>query len=354
MGQMSIKIADKLISSDTSCFVIAELSGNHDLKFERAVKMIREAKQCGADAVKLQTYRADTITLKSDKKCFWTNTDSLWRGMTLYELYEKAYTPWEWQPDLKQVADDEGIILFSSPFDFTAVDFLEKMEMPAYKVASFEITDIPLIRRIARTGRPILISTGAASLSDIECAVDASKSEGNDQIILLKCVSEYPTTSYEEINLRTIHSLSSIFGTLTGLSDHTLGDEIPIAAVALGAKVIEKHFTLKRSDGGADAGFSMEPQEFHKMVTKIRNTEKALGQLSYRFTNKMKKARKDSRSLFTCKPIKKGELFTADNVKSVRPANGLPPILYEELLGKEAACDIEYATPLSYCHVIWE
>ena len=347
-----IVIGGKKIGSANPCFIIAEMSGNHNMDFERAKTMIREVKKAGADAVKLQTYTADTITLRSDKSYFDTATDCLWGGMKLYQLYEKAYTPWEWQPKLKEVADEEGILLFSSPFDGTAVDFLEKMDVPAYKIASYEIGDIPLIEKAARTGKPIILSTGIARLSDIDLAVRTCEKAGNYNIILLKCTSEYPAV-YPDMNLNMISGLKQMFGCPVGLSDHSMGDEVDIAAVAVGADVIEKHFTLKRSDGGVDSEFSMEMEEFAAMVRRIRNVEAAMGQSAYRLTAEQDQARVGARSLFAAEGIKEGEMFTPQNVRSVRPGIGLHTKYYNEIIGKRARKDIEFAEPLQMEDVEW-
>ena len=349
----TIEIAGKKIGMGYPAFIIAEMSGNHNLEYERAVEIVKAAKYAGADAVKLQTYTADTITLNSNDACFRTADDSLWAGMTLHELYEQAYTPWEWQPKLKQLADEHGIILFSSPFDGSAVDFLEEMHVPAYKIASYEINDIPLIREVAETGKPILISTGIAELADIELAVRTCKEAGNEQIILLKCTSEYPTP-YEDMNLRIIPNLAETFECAAGLSDHSMGDEIALAAVALGAHVIEKHFTLRRADGGVDAAFSMEVEEMRTMIERIRHVDKALGKVTYQLTEKQICAKKHGRSLFVAEQIKKGEVFTSKNVRSVRPGIGLHTKYFEDILGKHAARDLEYATPLQYGDIQWE
>jgi len=325
-------------------FIIAELSANHNQNFDLAVKTIKAMKDAGADAVKLQTYTPDTITIDCDNKYFQIK-DGLWQGKTLYQLYQEAYTPWEWQPKLKEIAEDLGLICFSSVFDKTAVDFLEKMNVPAYKVASFEITDIPLIEYIASKGKPVIISTGIATLSDIEEAVNACKRMGNDQIALLKCTSAYPAP-IEDANLLTIPNMKETFGTIVGLSDHTLGSSVAIASVALGAKIIEKHFILDRNIGGPDAAFSMEPEEFKQMVKSIREVEKALGKVTYALTEKQKKSRELSRSLFIVKDIKKGEVFTEENVRSIRPGYGLSPKHYSNVIGKMTTKDIERGTPL--------
>ena len=350
--ERTIKLGGKKIGPGQPTFIIAEMSGNHNMDYDRAVEIVKAAKYAGVDAIKLQTYTADTITLNSPKECFKTSDTSLWAGMTLHELYQQAYTPWEWQPKLKQVADELGILLFSSPFDHTAVDFLEEMDVPAYKIASFEINDIPLIQKVAKTGKPILISTGIADMGDIELAIQTCKEAGNEQVILLKCTSEYPAP-YEEMNLRIIPNMKETFECVVGLSDHSLGDEIAIAAVALGANVIEKHFTLSRKDGGVDAAFSMEIEEMKSMVERIRHMELALGNASYAVTEKQKEAKKGSRSLFIAEAMKKGDVFTEKNVRSVRPGIGLHTKYWEEILGKRATRDLDYATPLNYGDIEW-
>ncbi len=347
-----IEVGGRRIGEDYPSFIIAEMSGNHNMDFDRAVEIIYKAKEAGVDAIKLQTYTADTITLDSDKECFKTGEDTLWSGTTLYKLYQKAYTPWEWQPKLKKIADELGILLFSSPFDLSAVDFLEDMDVPAYKIASFEITDIPLIRKVARTGKPIFISTGIAKMEDMELALEVCRQENNEQVVFLKCTSEYPAP-YEEMNLSMIKNMKETFGCIAGLSDHSMGDEIAVAATALGAKVIEKHFTLRRADGGVDSAFSMEVEEMKQMVDKIRNVEKAIGKVSYQLDEKQQDARKGARSLFVCADIKKGEIFSEKNVRSVRPGGGLHTKYYEEILGKKATKDLGYAEPLKYSDVEW-
>ena len=279
--EREIIIGNKYIGANHPCFIVAEMSGNHNMSFERAKEIVQAAAAAGVDGVKLQTYTADTITLNSDQPCFYTTSGGLWEGQTLYNLYKKAYTPWEWQPQLKELANDLGIILFSSPFDITAVDFLEKMDIPAYKIASFEINDTQLLKKVAETGKPVMISTGIADIADINLAVQVCKDAGNEQIVLLKCTSSYPTP-YDEMNLALIPNMKETFGCDVGLSDHSMGDEVALAAVALGASVVEKHFTLKRDDGGVDADFSMEAEEMKDMVKRIRNVEAAIGKVSYR------------------------------------------------------------------------
>lgn len=342
-----IKISNRKISPNESAFIIAELSANHRQNFDLATDTIKAIKESGADAVKLQTYTPDTITIDSDNEYFQIKQDSLWDNKTLYQLYQEAYTPWEWQPELKKLAEDIGLICFSSPFDKTAVDFLEHMKVPAYKVASFEITDISLIEYIASKGKPVIISTGIASLAEIEDAIKACKRMGNDQIALLKCTSEYPTP-LEDVNLRTILDMKERFGTIVGLSDHTLDTSVPIVAVALGAKIIEKHFILDRKLGGPDLAFSLEPEEFRAMVKSVRDSEKALGKISYELTEKIKKSREFSRSLFVVEDMKAGETFTEVNIKSIRPGFGLPPKYYDIILGKKVTKDISKGTPISW------
>lgn len=345
--EREIRIGNKFIGEKYPCFIVAEMSGNHNMDFERAKEIIRAATDAGADAVKLQTYTADTITLNSKQPCFYTTSGGLWEGQTLYSLYKKAYTPWEWQPKLKELADDLGIILFSSPFDVSAVDFLEEMNVPAYKIASFEINDTQLLKKVAETGKPIMISTGIADIADINLAIQTCKDAGNEQIVLLKCTSSYPAP-HEEMNLALIPNMKETFECEVGLSDHSLGDEVALAAVALGASIVEKHFTLKRDDGGVDADFSMEAEEMKNMIKRIRNVEAAIGKVSYRLTEKQKRQKRFSRSLFVSKPIKKGELFTEENIRSIRPADGLPVKYLEQILGRKASHDLAYAMPLTW------
>lgn len=343
----TMKIGDKTIGGNSPAFIIAEMSANHLQSFDNAVKIIKEAKKAGADAIKLQTYTPDTITINCDNEYFQIKQDTIWDGTTLHKLYQTAYTPWEWQPKLKKIAEEEGLICFSSPFDKTAVDFLEDMDVPAYKIASFEITDIPFIEYIASKGKPIIISTGIATLSDIEEAVNACKRMGNDQIALLKCTSAYPSP-LEDINLNTMPNIRETFKTIVGLSDHTLGHSVAVGAVALGAKIVEKHFTLSRIDGGPDSAFSMEPEEFKNMVNSIREIEKALGVVSYDLTYKMRRSREHSRSLFIVKDVKVGEELNEENVKSIRPGFGMHPKYYNDILGKKARADIKKGTPLNW------
>jgi len=342
-----IKINNTIISKDSPCYIIAEMSANHNGNFDNAVELIKQCKEAGADAIKLQTYTADTITIDCNNEYFQINQGTLWDGRVLYDLYKEAYTPWDWQPKLKKIADDLGITLFSSPFDKTAVDFLEKMDVEAYKVASFEITDIPLIEYIASKNKPVIMSTGISTLADIELAINACKKVGNNDVILLKCTSAYPAP-YEEINLNTMKNMSETFNVVTGLSDHSLGIEIPVAAVALGAKVIEKHVTLKRSNGGVDSEFSLEPHELKAMIQAIRNTEKALGIVTYELSAKSIKSREFSRSLFIVKDVLSGETLTDENVRSIRPGYGMHPKYLSDVLGKAATMDMKKGTPLKW------
>lgn len=341
-----ILIGNHEISEQRPTYIIAEMSGNHNMDFDRAKAIIKAASEAGADAIKIQTYTPDTITIDCDDDIFKTQS-KIWEGMTLYKLYQTAYTPWEWQKDLMEYALELGLDFFSSPFDLTAVDFLEKLNVPAYKVASFEINDIPLIRKIAETGKPIIISTGIAYLEDIDLALRTCRECGNDNVILLKCVSAYPAP-YEEMNLRVLPNMAQTFECLTGLSDHSLGTETAIASVALGGKVIEKHLTLCRNDGGSDAAFSMEPKEFAEMVCQIRNEEKALGHVTYQLTAQQIEQRKGSRSLFVVEDIKKGEVLSDKNVKSIRPGIGLHTKYLEQILGKTAKTDLKKGTPLTW------
>lgn len=342
-----IKIGGHTIGGESPAFIIAEMSANHLMDFDRAVAIMQAAKDAGADAVKIQTYTPDTITLDCDDPCFQITQGTIWDGTTLHKLYQSAYTPWEWQPKLQKKAEEMGLVFFSSPFDLSSVDFLEEMDVPAYKVASFEINDIPFLKKIARLGKPVIISTGIAYMADIELALRTCREAGNEDVILLKCASAYPTP-YEDINLRTIPSMAETFDCITGLSDHSMGHAVADAAVALGAKVVEKHLTLSRADGGADAAFSMEPAEFREMVDNIRLIEKALGRVTYDLTPKQAGSREHSRSLFVARDIKAGEIFTPENLRSVRPSCGLHTMYYEEILGKRAARDAKLGTPMSW------
>jgi len=328
-----------------SCFVIAELSANHGGDIEIAKETVRAAKRAGADAIKLQTYTADTITLKVDAPDFKISQGTHWDGQYLYDLYKEASLPWEWHKALFDLAKEEGLVCFSSPFDKTAVDFLEELGNPIYKVASFEITDIPLIEYIAKKGKPIIISTGIADLEDIKLAIDTCKKAGNDQITILKCTSAYPALA-EDANLLTILDIAKRFDVDSGLSDHTLGFEAPMVAVALGAKVIEKHFILDKKIGGPDAHFSLDEKEFKEMVDSVRLAEKLLGKVDYKMTEKKKKSREFSRSLYVAEDVKKGDIITIENVRSVRPGFGMHPKYFKDILGKKINQNIKKGTPL--------
>lgn len=344
---MNIEISNKTINTNSSTFIIAELSANHNQNYDVALKTIEAIKKSGADAVKIQTYTPDTMTIDCNNEYFKIKHDTLWDGMNLYDLYKKAYTPWEWQPKLKKIAEDLGLIFFSSPFDKTSVDFLEELNVPAYKIASFEITDIPLIEYVASKGKPMIISTGVAEIDDINEAIEACKRNGNDNIILLKCTSSYPAP-IEDVNIKTIPDMIERFKTIVGLSDHTITSSAAIGAVALGAKVIEKHFILDRSISGPDSAFSIEPKEFSNMVKSIREVESSLGEISYKLNERSKKSRKFVRSLFVVENMKKGDVFSEDNIRSIRPGDGLPPKYLNDILGKKAKKELKRGVPLNW------
>jgi N-acetylneuraminate synthase len=343
----TIKIRNREIGPGYPVYIVAEMSANHNQDFEQAVKIIHAAKEAGADAIKLQTYTPDTLTIDCDNEHFRIGKDTLWEGRSLYELYGEAYTPWEWQPKLKEIADGLEIDLFSTPFDDTAVDFLEKVNVPAYKIASFEMIDLPLIRRVAATGKPVIISTGMASDIEISEALSAARDAGAAQIALLKCTSAYPAP-YAEMNLRTIPHMTERFGVPVGLSDHTLGIAVPVAAVALGACIVEKHFAFSRSVPGPDSAFSLEPQEFAAMVEAIRAAEESLGKVTYDITRREKASRIFRRSLFVVEDVRAGEMFTTKNIRSIRPGYGLPPKYFTDIIGSRAARDIPRGTPLGW------
>jgi pseudaminic acid synthase len=334
-----MKIGDFNLNNQ-GVFIIAELSANHNGSLETAIKTIKAAKRAGADAIKLQTYTADTLTIDCNKDDFIIKSGSIWDGKTFYELYQQAFTPWEWHAELFKVAKEEGLICFSSPFDKTAVDFLEDLNVPAYKIASFEITDIPLIEYTASKGKPIILSTGIASLEDIELALKTCRKAGNNDIALLKCTSSYPAP-IDEANMAMIPEFKERFGVIPGLSDHTLGATVPIVATTLGAKIIEKHFILDKSVGGPDASFSLDEKEFTDMVKAVREAEKAVGKVDFNLTEKQHKGKDFSRSLYVVKDIKKGEVITEDNVRSIRPGHGLHPKYLPQILGKTAKQDID-------------
>jgi pseudaminic acid synthase len=330
-------------------FIIAELSANHNGNLEVAVETIRAAKRAGADAIKLQTYTADTITLDCDKEDFIIKGGTLWDGKTLYSLYKEAYTPWEWHEELFRVAKDEGLVCFSSPFDHTAVDFLEQFDVPAYKIASFEITDIPLIEYTARKGKPMIISTGIATYEDIQLAVDTCRGVGNNDITILKCTSAYPAP-IEESNMIMMQQFAKDFDVKAGLSDHTLGITLPVVATVMGASVIEKHFILEKSIGGPDADFSIDEDEFTQMVKAVRGAEKAIGSVSYELTEKQKSSKQFTRSLYVSKNVNKGDVITKENVRSVRPGFGMHPKYLDEVMGKTFNFNLRKGEPLDWKH----
>lgn len=343
----SITIADRRIGPGHPTYIIAELSANHNQDYEQAARLVHVAAESGADAIKLQTYTADTLTIDCHNQYFQIGEGTIWAGRRLYELYEEAFTPWEWQPRLKALAESLGLHCFSSPFDATAVDFLEQMNVPAHKVASFEIVDIPLLKKIGSTGKPVIMSTGMASLAEISEGVDVLRSAGAPEVALLKCISAYPAPA-EAMNLRTIPHLAQAFGVPAGLSDHTLGITVPVASVALGATIIEKHFTLSRSTPGPDSQFSLEPDEFRAMVEAVRTAERAVGDVYYGVSASEQKSRSFRRSLFVVQDVRKGDPFTAENVRSIRPGDGLHPRFLEEVLGRSATADIARGTPLQW------
>lgn len=334
-----MKIKQFEINKSNPTFIIAELSANHNGSIETAIETIRAAKRAGADCIKFQTYTADTLTIDSSKKDFLIN-GTLWNGKTFYKLYQEAYTPWEWHKQLFDVAEEEGLVCFSSPFDKSAVDFLEDLNVPAYKIASFEITDIPLIEYVASKGKPVIISTGIATEEDIQLALDACYRMGNRDVALLKCTSSYPAP-IEEANMKMIQDFSEKFGVISGLSDHTMGSVVPVVATCFGGKIIEKHFILDRSIGGPDASFSMNEQEFAEMVKAVRDAEKAIGVVDYQLTEKQQKGKDFSRSLYVVKDVKAGDVITEENVRSIRPGYGLHPKHLSEILGKTFSQDIE-------------
>lgn len=339
-----MQIGNFTIDDKSPVFIIAELSANHNGSLDNALATIKAAKRAGADCIKLQTYTADTITLDSDKEDFVIK-GTIWDGKKLHTLYQEAYTPWEWHEQIYRVAKEEGLICFSSPFDKTAVDLLESLNSPAYKIASFEITDIPLIEYVASKGKPVIISTGIARQEDIELALDACHRMGNYDVALLKCTSSYPAP-IEEANMCMVKDLAERYNVISGLSDHTMGSTVPVVATVFGAKIIEKHFIIDRAIGGPDASFSMNEEEFTAMVKAVREAEKASGIVDYNLTEKQAKGRDFSRSLYIAEDIMAGELFTEKNLRSVRPGFGLHPKYYNQLLGKKATTHLEKGTPM--------
>lgn len=344
-----MQIGNFTIDDKSPVFIIAELSANHNGSLDNALETIKAAKRAGADCIKLQTYTADTITLDSDKEDFVIK-GTIWDGKKLHTLYQEAYTPWEWHEQIYRVAKEEGLICFSSPFDNTAVDLLESLHSPAYKIASFEITDIPLIEYVASKGKPVIISTGIAQQEDIELALDACHRMGNYDIALLKCTSSYPAP-IEEANMCMVKDLAERYNVISGLSDHTMGSTVPIVATVFGAKIIEKHFIIDRSIGGPDASFSMNEEEFTAMVKAVREAEKASGLVDYKLTEKQAKGRDFSRSLYIAENIKEGEIFTDKNLRSVRPGFGLHPKYFNEIIGKKSNQDLEKGTPMKLNYI---
>jgi N-acetylneuraminate synthase len=342
-----MEIAGRRIGHGQPAYLVAELSANHGQNLEQAIRLVRAAADSGADAVKLQTYTPDTITIRSENPYFRIGSGTVWDGRTLYDLYAEAYTPWEWHERLQGEAHERGIELFSSPFDDSAVDFLEGLNMPAYKIASFEIVDVGLIARVARSGKPVIMSTGMATLPEISEAVAAARASGAKDLMLLKCTSAYPAPP-EEANLRTMRNMEETFGLPVGLSDHTLGIAVPVAAAAMGAVLIEKHFTLSRADPGPDSGFSLEPEEFAEMVREVRAAERAVGEISYDPTEKEVASRILRRSLFVVADVRAGEELTPENVRSIRPGHGLHTRYLADVLGRTATRDVTSGTPLSW------
>jgi N-acetylneuraminate synthase len=348
MNKNSISISDRQIGRDRPPFIIAEMSGNHNQSLERALEIVEAAAKTGAHALKLQTYTADTMTLDiKEGEFFIDDPNSLWYGYSLHELYQQAHTPWEWHEPIFKRCKELGIIGFSTPFDNTAVDFLESLDVPCYKIASFENTDLPLIRKVASTGKPMIISTGMATVAELDEMVRTAREAGCQDLVLLKCTSTYPATP-ENSNLLTIPHLEELFGVEVGLSDHTMGVGVAVASVALGATVIEKHFTLRRADGGVDSAFSMEPAEMTQLVVESERAWQALGQIQYGFTDAEKKSLMFRRSLYVAKDMKAGEVFTPENLKAVRPGLGLPPKYYDVLVGQAVKQDIQRGKPVTW------
>lgn len=340
-----LKIGNRYVGEEHPVFFIAELSANHNQDFDLAVRTIKAMKDAGADAVKVQTFNADTLTIDCDKEVFQIKNGTLWDGVTLYDLYNNSYMPWEWHEPLQKIAEEIGLEFFSTPTDVVSVDFLEKLNVPVYKIASFEITDISLIEYIARKGKPIILSTGIAGEEEINDALEACQRGGNNSVILLKCTSAYPTP-WVDVNLNAMLEIKKRFGQITGLSDHTMGDIVPLGAVALGAKVVEKHFILDRSLGGPDSSFSMEPLEFKEMVNRVRILEETLGDGQILIPESVEKNRQFARSLFVVQNMKKGDVFTKINIRSIRPGFGIKPKFFSHIIGKKASMDIERGTPL--------
>ena len=343
-----ISLGDRIIGDNHSPFIIAEMSGNHNQSLERALALVDAAAEAGAHALKLQTYTADTITLDSRHPSFFIDDPkSLWHGKYLYELYQDAYTPWEWHAEIFAHAKSRGMVAFSSPFDESAVDFLESLDVPAYKIASFENNHIPLLKKVASTGKPVILSTGASALSEIGIAIETLRAAGCKDIIVLQCTSTYPA-SPENSNVATIPALASMFRCHAGLSDHTMGIGVAAAATALGARVIEKHFTLARSDGGVDSEFSLEPEELKSLVDETRRAFQSVGEVKFGIDDTESTSRQHKRSIYVSGDIARGDRFSSDNIKIVRPGLGLPPGRWDEIIGRRAACDLKAGTPLGW------
>lgn len=343
-----IRIADRLVGCDQTPFIIVEMSGNHNQSLERALEIVEAAAKTGAQALKIQTYTPDTMTIDLDEREFHiSDPNSLWAGASLHKLYGKAYTPWEWHKPIFDRARELGMIPFSTPFDGTAVDFLESLDVPCYKIASFENTDLPLIRRVAVTGKPLIISTGMATVAELDETVRAARESGCKDLILLKCTSTYPA-SPENTNILTIPHLRGLFDCEVGLSDHTMGVGVAVAGVALGATVIEKHFTINRADGGVDSVFSMEPTEMALLVVETKRAWQALGRVSYGSTEEEKKSLQFRRSLYVVKDLKSGDVLTEENVRAIRPGLGLPPKYLEQVLGRRVGKDVKRGTALGW------
>ncbi len=342
-----MKIGNRNIGPGHPCYIVAELSANHGQNFDQAVALVRAMHKAGADAVKVQTYTADSLTINCRREPFVVGGGTLWDGRTLYELYQEASMPWEWQPRLQHLAQELGLDFFSTPFDLSAVTFLEDMDVPAHKIASFELVDLPLLRQVAATGKPIIMSTGMATLEEIDEALETLRAARSGPVALLKCTSAYPAP-VSEMHLRTIPDMARRFGVPIGLSDHTPGHTAAVVAVALGACIVEKHFTLTRAQPGPDSAFSMEPQEFRALVDAIRDAEQALGRINYAASAKEAASRALRRSLFVVQPVRAGERFTAENIRCIRPGHGLHSRHLDEVLGATAACDIAAGTPLDW------
>lgn len=347
MKKINFKIGKRKIGEGQPVFVIAEISANHDQKLAKAEKLVKSACECGVDAVKLQTFTPDTLTIDCSKKWFQVKVNKAWKGRTLYQLYKEAYLPWEWQPKLKKIAESYNIPLFSTSYDETSVDFLEKMKIPAYKVASFEIGDIELLKKVASTGKPVIISRGMASMEEIKLALSTLKKNGSGPIAVLHCVSSYPTNP-EEMNLATIPDIKKRFKVVTGLSDHTLTTSIAVASVALGASIVEKHFTLNRADGGLDSAFSLEPEELRFLIKSIREVEKSIGKACYSSGRKESENTVFKKSIFAVQDIKAGDKFTRQNIRSIRPGYGLAPKYFSKIIEKKAKENIERGTPTNW------